>query len=192
MPTRLRSPLLVFALTAIALACAAAAVSASIRSSNVGPDVTDGFATGAAAIDRPAKTAEALTRPAPKPLLGERAATIALTVVGAPYRWGGASPASGFDCSGLVYWSYGRVGVALPHSSYAQYGLGRAVPRSGMQPGDLLFFSGLGHVGMYIGQGRMVHAPYSGRLVEVVTLGRSSYGSRVVGVRRIAPAASRS
>jgi cell wall-associated NlpC family hydrolase len=184
MPARLRSLLFLFALLAIALACAAATVSASIRSSDVGPDMIDGFATGAVAIDRPAETSDALTRRGPKPL-GERAATIALTAVGVPYRWGGASPASGFDCSGLVYWSYGRLGVALPHSSYAQYGLGRAVPRSRMQPGDLLFFSGLGHVGMYIGEGRMVHAPHSGRLVEVVALGRSSYASRIVGVRRI-------
>jgi peptidoglycan DL-endopeptidase CwlO len=185
MPTRLRSLLLVFALIPIALACAAAAVSAAIRSSDGGHDVIDGFSSGTVAIDRPVETAEALTRQAPKPALGERAATVALTAVGVPYRWGGASPASGFDCSGLVYWSYGRLGVALPHSSYAQYGLGRPVPHSRMQPGDLLFFSGLGHVGMYIGEGRMVHAPHSGRLVEVVRVGRSSYGSRIVGVRRI-------
>jgi cell wall-associated NlpC family hydrolase len=54
-----------------------------------------------------------------------------------------------------------------------------------MKAGDLLFFSGLGHVGIYIGRGRMVHAPHSGRLVEVVSLGRSSYGGRLVGVRRV-------
>jgi cell wall-associated NlpC family hydrolase len=184
MPSRPRSPLLAFALAASVVGCPGALPFALSSSATV--DVADGFATGAVGIVRPAATAEALTRPAPKPPLGERAATIALKVVGAPYRWGGASPASGFDCSGLVYWSYGRLGVELPHSSYALYGLGRAVPRSLMQPGDLLFFSGLGHVGMYIGRGRMVHAPRSGRLVEVVRLGRSSYGSRVVGVRRFA------
>lgn len=183
MPSRPRSPLLAFALAAIVLGCPGAVPFA--LSSSTTADAADGFATGAAGIVRPAATAEALTRPAPRPL-GERAATIALRAVGVPYRWGGASPASGFDCSGLVYWSYGRLGVELPHSSYALYGLGRAVPRSGMQPGDLLFFSGLGHVGMYIGRGRMVHAPHSGRLVEVVGLGRSSYGSRIVGVRRVA------
>jgi cell wall-associated NlpC family hydrolase len=184
LPSRPRSPLLAFALAAIVLGCPSAVPFALSSGSTV--DLADGFASGAAGIVRPTATAEALTRPAPKPALGERAATIALKAVGVPYRWGGSSPASGFDCSGLVYWSYGRLGVELPHSSYALYGLGRAVPRSRMQPGDLLFFYGLGHVGMYIGEGRMVHAPHSGRLVEVVRLGRSSYGSRIVGVRRVA------
>jgi cell wall-associated NlpC family hydrolase len=121
----------------------------------------------------------------PMPTVGERAAAIAVKAVGVPYRWGGASPASGFDCSGLVYWAYGRLGIELPHSSYALYDQGRQVARSRMMAGDLLFFSGLGHVGIYVGRGRMVHAPHSGRLVEVVNLGRSSYGGRLVGVRRV-------
>ena len=102
-----------------------------------------------------------------------------------PYRWGGSSPGSGFDCSGLVYWTYGRLGIALPHSSYALYDTGRRVTRSRMRPGDVLIFSGLGHVGIYIGRGRMVHAPHSGTVVQVVQLGSSSYGSRIVGIRRI-------
>lgn len=126
--------------------------------------------------------------PAPraKLTLGERAAKVALRAVGVPYRWGGSSPAGGFDCSGLVYWAYGRIGVELPHSSYALYDQGRQVARSSMKPGDLLFFSGLGHVGIYLGRGRMVHAPRSGRLVEIVSLGSSGYGGRLVGARRIA------
>jgi cell wall-associated NlpC family hydrolase len=119
------------------------------------------------------------------PTVGERAAAIAVEAVGVPYRWGGASPASGFDCSGLVYWAYGRLGIELPHSSYALYDQGRRVARSRMKAGDLLFFSGLGHVGIYVGRGQMVHAPHSGRLVEVVSLGGSSYGGRLVGVRRV-------
>jgi peptidoglycan DL-endopeptidase CwlO len=123
-----------------------------------------------------------------KPTLGERVARIALKAVGAPYRWGGASPASGFDCSGLVYWAYGSLGVEVPHSSYALYDMGRRVARSRMRPGDVLFFSGLGHVGLYLGRGRMVHAPQSGRTVEIVALGRSNYGQRLVGARRIAQA----
>jgi cell wall-associated NlpC family hydrolase len=121
-----------------------------------------------------------------KPTLGERAARVALKAVGTPYRWGGSSPAGGFDCSGLVYWAYRRLGIELPHSSYALYDRGRRVARSRMKAGDLLFFSGLGHVGIYLGRGRMVHAPHSGRLVEVVRLGRSGYGGRLVGARRIA------
>ena len=125
--------------------------------------------------------------PRPKPTLGERAAKVALRAVGVPYRWGGSSLAGGFDCSGLVYWAYARLGVELPHSSYALYDRGRQVARSNMKPGDLLFFSGLGHVGIYLGRGRMVHAPHSGSLVQVVSLGRSGYGGRLVGARRIAP-----
>ena len=119
---------------------------------------------------------------------GERAAQIALEAVGIPYRWGGESPASGFDCSGLVRWAYGRVGIDLPHNSYALYGEGRGVSRSHMEAGDVLFFSGLGHVGLYLGRGRMVHAPYSGKDVEVVQLAGSHYGSRLVGARRVARA----
>ena len=102
-----------------------------------------------------------------------------------PYRWGGTSPAGGFDCSGLVYWAYGRLGVEVPHSSYALADIGRRVARPRLRPGDVLVFSGYGHVGLYVGRGRMVHAPSSGRLVEIVRLGRSHYGRRLVGARRI-------
>ena len=117
------------------------------------------------------------------PTLGERAAKYALGAVGVPYRWGGTSM-SGFDCSGLVYWAYGRLGVTVPHNSYALWSAGRHVSRGHAKPGDVLVFSGMGHVGLYIGHGKMVHAPQTGRNVEIVTLARSNYGSRVVGVRR--------
>jgi cell wall-associated NlpC family hydrolase len=137
--------------------------------------------TASARLDGPPRR----ERPKPKPTLGQRAAKIAVKAVGIPYRWGGSSPTSGFDCSGLVYWAYGRIGVSVPHSSYALYGIGRSVRRSRLKAGDVLFFSGLGHVGLYIGRGRMVHAPQSGRNVEIVQLGRSHYGSRLVGARRL-------
>jgi cell wall-associated NlpC family hydrolase len=138
-----------------------------------------------------ARTAAARHEPMPglaghRPTLGQRAAALAIREVGVPYSWGGVSPASGFDCSGLVYWAYGRLGVAVPHSSYALYDVGRRVTRSRMKPGDLLFFSGLGHVGIYIGRGRMVHAPHTGARVQVVSLRRSAYGRSLVAVRRIA------
>jgi cell wall-associated NlpC family hydrolase len=144
------------------------------------------------AVAAPIALSAGPARPDPQPVrkarltLGERAAAVALRAVGVPYRWGGSSPAGGFDCSGLVYWAYGRLGVELPHSSYALYGQGQRVARSSMKAGDLLFFYGLGHVGIYLGRGRMVHAPQSGRLVEVVRLGRSGYGGRLVGARRLA------
>jgi cell wall-associated NlpC family hydrolase len=169
-PTSLRSPLLAFALAAIVFGCAAARLA--------------GDAT--AAVTRTTPPRHAPKRSHPRPNVGARAATIALRAVGVPYRWGGASPTAGFDCSGLVDWAYGRLGIALPHSSYALHELGRPVARSKMKAGDLLFFSGLGHVGIYIGRGRMVHAPHSGSRVQVVRLGQSSYGGRLVGARRLA------
>jgi cell wall-associated NlpC family hydrolase len=175
MPPRFRSLLLAFALSAFVFGWAAA---------------PGGISGAEPAPERhAAKSARhSIKRKPPKPSLGQRAARIALKAVGVPYRWGGASPSGGFDCSGLIHWAYGRLGVELPHSSYALYDLGRRVARSRMKPGDLVFFSGLGHVGLYLGRGRMVHAPQSGRTVEVVTLGRSHYGSRLVGARRIARA----
>ena len=122
------------------------------------------------------------------PTPAERAVRFALDEVGVPYRWGGESPQSGFDCSGLVRWAYGRVGIDLPHNSYALYSTGRRVPESGMAPGDILFFEGLGHVGIFLGRGKMVHAPQTGRNVEVVRLGTTNYGSRLIGARRVVAA----
>jgi peptidoglycan DL-endopeptidase CwlO len=116
----------------------------------------------------------------------ERAVEFALQAVGTPYRWGGESPAYGFDCSGLVRWAYSQVGLDLPHSSYALYGEGRRVSESKMEPGDILFFEGLGHVGLYLGRGRMVHAPQTGRNVEIVRLASTNYGFRLIGARRVA------
>jgi murein DD-endopeptidase len=168
-PTSFRSPLLMFAFAAIVFGFGIAGLPGN----------------AAAAVARTTPARHAPKHSDPIPTVGERAATIALRAVGVPYRWGGASPAAGFDCSGLVYWAYGRLGIELPHSSYALHELGRPVARSNMKAGDLLFFSGLGHVGIYIGRGRMVHAPHSGSRVEVVRLGQSSYGGRLVGVRRL-------
>ncbi len=122
----------------------------------------------------------------PVPTRAELAMRYALDAVGTPYRWGGESPSSGFDCSGLVRWAYGRVGVDLPHSSYALYGEGHRVREGNMEPGDILFFEGLGHVGLYLGSGRMVHAPQTGRNVEIVRLGSTNYGTRLIGARRVA------
>ena len=121
----------------------------------------------------------------PKPVaipLGQQAVRLARRQLGVPYVWGGSSPA-GFDCSGLVSWIYGRLGISLPHNAAAMYGVGRPIPVSAMRPGDLVFFSGLGHVGLYIGHGRMIHAPQSGRNVEIEALGARSYPP--VGARRI-------
>jgi cell wall-associated NlpC family hydrolase len=185
MPSRLRSLLLAFALAAFVFGWAEAAPRA--LGADKAPARIDNRSS-ASVVHQVPPARQTRRRVAPKPTLGERAARIAVKAVGVPYRWGGASPASGFDCSGLVYWAYRHVGVELPHSSYALYDLGRRVPRSRLRAGDLVFFYGLGHVGMYIGRGRMVHAPSSGRRVEVVKLHGSHYGSRLVGARRVMPA----
>jgi cell wall-associated NlpC family hydrolase len=113
---------------------------------------------------------------------GLRAVKIANRLTGIPYVWGGASPRSGFDCSGLVQYVYGKVGVSLPHYTVSQYGHGRAVSRSGLRPGDLVFFSGLNHVGIYAGDGKYIHAPRSGTTVRWSSL--ASHGG-YYGARRI-------
>jgi cell wall-associated NlpC family hydrolase len=107
--------------------------------------------------------------------LGLRAAQIANHLTGIPYRWGGASPRAGFDCSGLVQYVYGKVGIHLPHYAAGQYGHGRRISRGSLRPGDLVFFSGLGHVGIYAGSGKFIHAPRSGTTVRWSRL--SSHGS---------------
>jgi cell wall-associated NlpC family hydrolase len=109
---------------------------------------------------------------------------IAMQYLGVPYAWGGASP-SGFDCSGFVMYVYAQVGVSLPHNAAAQYGYGVPVPSDQLQPGDLVFFDGLGHVGIYIGGGQFVHSPNSGDVVKISSLGDSWYASTYVGARRI-------
>lgn len=103
-----------------------------------------------------------------------QAARVALQYLGVPYVWGGATP-SGFDCSGLASYAYAKVGKSVPHYTGAIWA---AFPRvaGALQPGDLVFFHGLGHMGIYIGGGQMVHAPHTGDVVKVVSLsGRSDY-----------------
>jgi cell wall-associated NlpC family hydrolase len=109
---------------------------------------------------------------------------VALSQLGTPYVWGGSAP-GGFDCSGLVMWAYAQVGVSLPHSSYAQYGYGVPVSRDQLAPGDLVFFDGLGHVGIYIGGGEFVHAPHTGDVVRISSLSEDWYAANYVGARRI-------
>jgi cell wall-associated NlpC family hydrolase len=122
--------------------------------------------------------------PAPANLTGGHpdAATIAMKYLGVPYLWGGATPA-GFDCSGLVMYVYAQVGISLPHYAAAQYGFGTPVSRDQLQPGDLVFFDGLNHVGIYIGGGEMVHAPQTGDVVKITPL--TDFGAGYVGARRL-------
>ena len=111
---------------------------------------------------------------------------IAMQYLGTPYVWGGESP-SGFDCSGLVAYVYAKVGVSLPHSTYAQWSYPNAVSvsRSQLEPGDLVFFYGLGHVGIYVGGGSFIHAPHTGSVVRIDSLNGAGYSSAYVGAKRI-------
>jgi cell wall-associated NlpC family hydrolase len=115
---------------------------------------------------------------------GVRVVDYAKRFRGVRYVYGGSSPRSGFDCSGFVRYVYAHFGVALAHSSYAQFDLGRHVSRSALRPGDLVFFDGLGHVGIYIGNGRFIHAPHTGTRVRVQTLA-GWYNARFSGARRL-------
>jgi cell wall-associated NlpC family hydrolase len=121
----------------------------------------------------------------PSTAFGERVVRYARRLLGVPYVYGGSTPSSGFDCSGFVRFVYQRFGVALPHSSYADFDLGRGVSRGALKPGDLVFFHGLGHVGLYIGGGRFIHAPHSGTSVEVDSL-NGWYSGVYDGARRLA------
>jgi cell wall-associated NlpC family hydrolase len=107
------------------------------------------------------------------------AASIALRYLGVPYVYGGASP-SGFDCSGLVMYVYAQLGISLPHYTVAQWNATQ--PVSSPAPGDLVFFNGLGHVGIYLGGGRFVNAPHTGSVVRIDSI--SSFGG-YDGARRV-------
>ena len=97
--------------------------------------------------------------------------------------WGGSSPSTGFDCSGFTSYVFAQVGVSLPHHAASQYSMGTPVSYDQLAPGDLVFFSGLGHVGIYIGGGQFVHAPHTGDVVRISSLAERS-GS-YVGARRL-------
>ena len=109
---------------------------------------------------------------------------IAMQYLGVPYVWGGASP-SGFDCSGFVMFVYAQVGVSLPHLAAAQFNYGTPVSSDQLEPGDLVFFDGLGHVGIYIGGGQFIHAPHTGDVVKISSLSESWYSGTFVGARRL-------
>jgi len=135
-----------------------------------------------AGIDRPWK---------PKPSRASLAARERARIVrfarrylGIPYSYGGTSPASGFDCSGFTRFVYAHFGIELPHFSGGQFDLGRRVARAALRPGDLVFFDGLGHVGIYVGRGLFIHAPHTGTRVSIDPLD-GWYGAEYDGARRL-------
>ena len=127
--------------------------------------------------------------------LGQRAVVLAEQFLGIPYRWGGASPLTGFDCSGLTMYVYAQLGIPLTHYTGSQFHEGVPVPPQALAPGDLLFFDGNPpqHEGMYIGDGSFIHAPHTGDIVRISSLFDTRYALSYVGaVRPYAAGASSS
>ena len=152
------------------------------------------FALSALGCSRPLATLE-VVEPAARPSIpkqsekessssrSQHVVAIAKKHLGARYVWGGSSPA-GFDCSGFVMYVYAQVGVGLPHSAAKQYQHGALVARERLEPGDVVFFDHLSHNGIYIGDGRFIHARRSGAGVMISGLGESWYWTQWVGGRR--------
>jgi peptidoglycan DL-endopeptidase CwlO len=131
-------------------------------------------AAGSHGADRASRSDRAAVAPAGPVVASSQAAQIAVDTAlaqrGKPYVWAAAGPGS-FDCSGLMQYAYGAAGVGLPHSSRMQSQMGTPVSRDQLQPGDLVFFySPVSHVGMYIGNGQMVHAPTPGDVVKIADI----------------------
>ena len=120
--------------------------------------------------------------------LGQQIADLARLQVGAPYRYGGASP-KGFDCSGLVYYTHGKFGISTPRTSYAQFNHARPIKLNQLESGDLVFFKidkkSISHVGIYVGKGQFVHAPKSGKEVSKNHLNDDFWKSRIVSAGRL-------
>ncbi len=136
-------------------------------------DAARAAAAAAAAVSRSSSAPR--TFPAPTRAARSEVVSIAKQYLGAPYVWGGSGPNS-FDCSGFTMFVYAQVGVSLPHSSRSQINSGERVSRSDLQPGDLVFFgSPIHHVGIYVGGGQYIHAPRTGDVVKISSLGRSDY-----------------
>jgi len=139
-------------------------------------------AFAAAAPDRSDEGVKPATPVQMLPTTGDRAVDIALRYLGT-HSWAGASPA-GFDCSGFVMYVYGKLGIGLPHSSSMLWGVGRPVDRNDLRAGDIVFFNGLSHVGIYVGNGTFVHSPHTGDVVKISRFSEAWYGSTYDGARR--------
>lgn len=144
---------------------------------------------GDATFPDPSRAQPALPRAAQAQIvLGQRIAELARSQLGAPYRYGGADPL-GFDCSGLVRYVFGKEGVIVPRTAAAQQQAAFPVPLPDLRAGDLLFYrsgsAGVDHVAIYIGDGLMVHAPRSGRTVELGRVDDTWYARRFIAAGRL-------
>ena len=138
---------------------------------------------------KPSATVQQPVATAPSSSRSSAVVRVAFNQVGSRYVWGASRPGA-FDCSGYTYYVMKQMGVTLPRTSRAQFGAGRAVSRSGLLPGDLLFFrgpsgSGIGHVGIYVGNNKMAHASTPSTGVIVSSLSERYYVSRYIGARRV-------
>ena len=119
---------------------------------------------------------------------GEKVVTIAAGLLGTPYRYGGESPRKGFDCSGLVFYSFEQMGLKVPRTAAEQRKAAERVTRDDLEPGDLVFFRSskgrIDHVGIYAGDGRFIHAPNSGSVVSYAYLDDPYYRSHFVSAGR--------
>jgi cell wall-associated NlpC family hydrolase len=175
-------------LAAAQSAQAAAQAAAQVATQTVATHTTSvgGSSGGSSSSSGGSSNAIASVPAAPPPPLASGAAgavQAAEREIGVPYVWGGESPA-GFDCSGLVAWSYAQVGISLPHYSGAQYDDTTHIPLADIEPGDLLFYGpgGSEHVAMYVGGGSMIEAPYTGASVWITGV---RTGSGFAGVGRV-------
>jgi cell wall-associated NlpC family hydrolase len=126
----------------------------------------------------------------PAARLRDTVALEGLQQIGVPYKWGGASPEGGFDCSGLMMWLWAQHDWAIPHFAASQYQMGPILdPADELKIGDLVFFHDLGHVGMYIGHHMVLHAPHTGDFVRIAPLATPWFQSTYVGATRPGPPA---
>ncbi|MDA8344061.1 MAG: NlpC/P60 family protein [Thermaerobacter sp.] len=133
-------------------------------------------------------SASAVSQLPPPSSFGAKLAALVMNYGGVRYLYGGANPAVGFDCSGLVYYAAHVLGVNLPRTASEQYGVGVPVPAGDLQPGDLVFFNTDGyasHVGIYIGNGQFVQAETTGTVVHLTTLSEPYWANSYIGARRI-------
>lgn len=142
------------------------------------------FASFAASVASAAVNAGRQSVQKKRVAFGLEASALAKHFLGMRYLWGGSSPRTGFDCSGLTMFVYGQLGIRLPHNAAAQYSYGRSVSRSALKPGDLIFFRGLGHVGMYVGGGKFIHSPRTGERIRIEALS-GHWAGRYYGARRV-------
>lgn len=151
------------------------------------PAATPGIAAPVAAPGGSSLTAAVGTAPS---AAAQHAIAVASQFLGTPYKWGGASPATGFDCSGIAQYAYGQSGVALPRVAADQFKVGQPVDRASLQPGDLVFFrdsSGyIHHEGIYLGNDQFLQAPHTGDVVKVSSLNDPYYAGQFAGGRRMA------